>query len=235
MEKSQKAMNDPANQAKMKKMQEQMNTPEMKAMMEKNPQMKASMEAAMKMLEGGGTSSFLPKSLIIECKSGNSLSKTEGGMMNSETLYLSDKKQAYIIDRNAKTWYPMTYNMERKRMDSIQRKVTKTGETMKVLDYTCTKYLVEMKDEKGNAFNQVIWTTTEIKGVDVSGFAHQKMGNTNSSFYYDGITGVPLRMEIMHPQMNMQMEVTSIKKESLPASDFIIPADFKETKSPYMK
>ena len=46
-------MNDPATQAQMKEMQEKMNDPEFKAMMESNPQLKAQMEAAMKMMQGG--------------------------------------------------------------------------------------------------------------------------------------------------------------------------------------
>src|SRR3982750_27132 len=58
MNKTQQSMNDPANQEKMKKMKEQMNSPEMKAMMEKNPQMKAQMENAMKMMQGGGAGSI---------------------------------------------------------------------------------------------------------------------------------------------------------------------------------
>lgn len=39
---------------------------------------------------------------------------------------------------------------------------------------------------------------------------------------------MPLRVEMITKQVNMIMEVTSIKKETYPATDFIIPADFKE-------
>ena len=53
MAEAQKKMNDPATQAQMKEMQEKMNDPEFKAMMESNPQLKAQMEAAMKMMQGG--------------------------------------------------------------------------------------------------------------------------------------------------------------------------------------
>jgi hypothetical protein len=44
------------------------------------------------------------------------------------------------------------------------------------------------------------------------------------------IEGIPLRVEMKIPQGNMTMEATDIKKQSLPASDFAIPAGFKETK-----
>jgi Domain of unknown function (DUF4412) len=47
--------------------------------------------------------------------------------------------------------------------------------------------------------------------------------------FYDGISGVPLRIEMGTKQVNMVMEVTGITKEALPATDFAIPDDFKET------
>jgi hypothetical protein len=102
---------------------------------------------------------------------------------------------------------------------------------MKIIGYTCTKYIVELTTERGTTLNQVFWTTTEIKGLDMRSIAKQKMGNGEHSFYYEGMTGVPLRVEMPNPQMNMVMEVTDIKKESLPDADFAIPADFTETKA----
>ncbi len=234
IEKSQKTMNDPANQAKMKQLQEQMDKPEMKALMEHNPQVKAQMENAMKMMQGGQDpmAAAMPTSMIIKIKGASSLSKIEGGMMGgSETLYDGDKKQSYLINRTAKTYTVLNATGSRTPgADSIKRKVTKTGETMKILDYTCTKYIVEVTSAKGTTMNQVFWTSTEVKGIDMSGLAKQKMGNSGQSFFYDGIAGVPLRIEIAMPQMNMIMEVTSIQKESLPSSDFTIPSDFTESK-----
>ena len=231
MEKSQKTMNDPANQEKMKKMQEQMNSPEMKAMMESNPQMKARMESAMKMMQGGDMGSMMSKGFTIETKDNNSLTKMNGGMMSMDLLYLREKNQGYMLDRTAKTYRVMSSsgNPGQKR-DSVKHTVTKTTETMKILNYTCTKYIVTMTTEKGSTINQVFWTTTEIKGLDMKSLSRQRMGNSGQSMYLEGIDGVPLRIEMGTEQMNMIMEVTEIKKETLPASDFVIPADFKETK-----
>ncbi len=229
MEKAQKSMDDPANQAKMKQMQEQMNSPEMKKMMEANPQMKERMEAAMKMMQGGEGGSMLPKTLIIKTKGNSSVSKMEGGMMGAETLYDGDKKQAYMINRNSKTYMLMNAGSGAAK-DSVQRKVTKTGETMKVLGYNCTKYIVDVTTAKGTSMTQIFWTSTDIKGMDMRSLARQRMGNSGQSIYYEGIDGVPLRIEMNMPQMNMAMEVTDIKKELLPASDFTIPSDFTETK-----
>jgi len=234
MEKSQKTANDPANQAKMKQLQEQMDKPEMKAMMDANPQMKAQMENAMKMMQGGQDpmSAALPKSIVIKIKGISSVSKTEGGIMGgSETLYDGDKKQSYLINRTAKTYTSLNSMGNHKTgTDSIKHKITKTGETMKILDYTCTKYIVEVTNAKGTTMSQIFWTSTDVKGMDMSSLARQKMGNSGQSFYYEGISGMPLRIEIAMPQTNMIMEVTAIKKESLPASDFTIPSDFTESK-----
>ena len=231
MEKSQKTMNDPANQEKMKKMQEQMNSPEMKAMMESNPQMKARMESAMKMMQGGDMGSMMPKGFTIETKDNNSLTKMNGGMMSMDMLYLREKNQGYMLDRTAKTYRVMSSNGNPgQKRDSVKHTVTKTTETMKILNYTCTKYVVTITTEKGSTINQVFWTTTEIKGLDMKSLSRQRMGNSGQSRYLEGIDGVPLRIEMGTEQMNMIMEVTEIKKETLPASDFVIPADFKETK-----
>jgi Domain of unknown function (DUF4412) len=227
MEKSQKSMNDPANQEKMKKLQEQMNTPEMKQMMESNPQMKARMEGALKAMQGGG--SIMPKSLIVKIKGNNSCSKMDGGMMASETLYQGDKKQAYLVDRSAKTFTVLQRDSAVvRRPDTMQHSIQKTTESMKILDHTCTKYIVTMISR--DTVTQVFWTTTEIKGLDMRSMSRQRMGNGGQPMFYEGIAGVPLRIEMGTKQMNMVMEVTSIKNESLPATDFIIPDDFKETK-----
>ena len=230
LERSHKAMSDPANQEKMKKMRDQMNTPEMKALLEKNPQMKTQMENALKMIEGGGGNSILPKSFVVKSKGNHTLTKMEGGMMPMEMLYLPEKNQAYMLNRNAKTYslLPSGNDAANKR-DSLRYKVIKTSETRKILNYTCTKTIVELTTDKG-ALNQVFWTSTDIKGIDMRSLSRQRMGGGNQSFYYEGISGVPLRMEMLSAQMNMVMEVIDIKKESLPAAEFTIPADYKETK-----
>ena len=230
MEKAQKQMADPANQEKMKKMQEQMNTPEMKAMMDANPQMKARMEAAAAMLQGGNGGSMMPSSFVVKTNGSSSLTKMEGGMFALEMLYQADKGQGYTINRTAKTYslLPTGSSMDHKR-DSVQHKVTKTAETMKILGYTCTKYIVEITTEK-NTMSQFFWTTNEIKGLDMKNMARQRMGSGGQSLYYAGIEGVPLRIEMPNPQASMVMEVTAIKKEALPASDFVLPDGFTETK-----
>ncbi len=228
MDEANKKMNDPATQAQMKELKEKMNDPQFKAMMESNPQMKAQMESMLKMAEGGGgLSSMMPTGYIIKMKDQNTLMKMEGGMMsNIETLYLKNKKVTYQLDREKKTYKVLPYvaNDTTKLPDV---KVTKTGETARILNYPCTKYIVETKSN-GLAMQQFFWTTTEIKDLDMKSLARQRMGNDQQSFFYEKIEGVPLKIEIKQPQGAMIMEAVEFKKQSLPASDFSLPGDFKE-------
>jgi len=235
MEEAQKKMNDPATQAQMKQMQEKMNDPQFKAMMESNPQMKAQIDKAIAAMSSGNINSMFPTGFIIETKNGNMLSKMEGGVIGIETLYQKDKDQAYMLDRDNKTYSVLKATDKPEAATSAgDLKVTKTSETAKILNYTCTKYIVERKT-KNETFTQFLWATTEIKDIDLKGLSKQKMGNEDYQFYLDKIDGVPLRIEMKTKEANMTMEVNQLKKESIPASTFTIPADFKEVASMFGK
>jgi len=234
MAEGQQKMNDPANQAKMKEFEAKMNDPQFKAMMEANPQMKEMMEKNMKMMKGasnGDMSGMMPKGMIIKLKDGNSLVTMDGGMMAGDFLRLKDKNESIHIDRQNKTYSVMnTGNGAGNPMGEASKPtVTKTGETTKILGYTCTKYVVTLT-ERGQTITQNLWATTEIKDIDVKALAKQRMGRGGQSMFYEGVDGIPLRIESTMKEGNMLMECTEIKKESLNASDFVIPSDFKEVK-----
>jgi hypothetical protein len=228
MDEVNKKMKDPATQAQMKELKEKMNDPQFKAMMESNPQMKAQMESMIKMAEGGGgLSSMMPTGYTIKIKDQNTLTKMEGGMMsNMEMLYLKNKNATYQLDREKKT-YKVLPHMTNDTTKLPDVKVTKTTETTKILNYPCTKYIVETAIN-GIATRQFFWTTTAIKDLDMKSFAHHRVSNGQQSFFYEKIEGVPLRIEIKQPQGAMIMEATEFKKQSLSASDFSLPGDFKE-------
>lgn len=221
-------MNDPATQAKMKELQTKMNDPQMKAMMESNPQMKAQMENMMKMAQGGNMNSMMPTGFTVQLKGNNSLTKMDGGMMPMEILNLKDKNLSYRLDRNNKTYSVLAHAADGNN-PAPQFKVTKTTETARILNYNCTKYIVDAT-MNGKPVQHFFWTTTEIKDIDMSHLAKQRMGKNGQSMYYEGIEGVPLKMEMQTPEARMIMEVTAIKKEPLPDNLFILPADFKEIK-----
>lgn len=222
MEQGQQQMSDPAVQAQLKQMQEQMNDPQMKAMMESNPQMKAQIENAMKMASGGGMDDMFPKSMVVKIKDQNTLTRMEGGMMIGDILYLSEKGQSYRVDRDNKTYSVLSDNNN----NSGNAKVTKTTASASILGYKCQKYQVEMT-EQGKKITQYIWATTELKGMDMRGISNEKMSN---SAIYKEIDGFPLKIQMSMPEMEMIMEAKEVKKQSLPASEFIIPSNFKEVK-----
>jgi hypothetical protein len=230
MEEAQKKMNDPQTQAQMKELQAKMDDPEFKKMMDSNPQMKAQMEAAMKMAQGGDLNSIMPKGYTAKFKNKNMLSTMDGGMMsNMEFLYLSGEDKAYVINRSAKTYSPLA-NTASKEGTEPEVKITKTSETARILNYTCTKYIAEVKSDKGAPVQQIFWATKDIPGIDFKNLAKQRMGSSSQKMWYAEIDGVPLKVEMKIPQGNMVMEATEIKKQALSATDFAIPAGFTETK-----
>jgi hypothetical protein len=227
MAEAEKQMNDPATQAKMKEMEKQMNDPQFKAMMDSNPQMKAQLEKSLKMMQGGGTGSMMPTAFTVKIKGHNSIAQMEGGMMGGmEVLNLTDKNQSYSIDRTNKTYTVLPQGSNEATKTNPDVKVTKTSETDKILNYTCTKTIVEIT-QNGKTMKNFYWTTTEIKDLDMKSFANQRVGSSQSMFYKN-IDGVPLKMEMTMPEGTMTMEVKEIKKESLSSSLFELPTDFKE-------
>jgi len=179
-------------------------------------------------MESGDMNSMMPKSIEVHVKNMNALSKMEGGVMNGmETLYLKDKATSYRIDRQSKT-YSVLPSPTSHGEHMPEAKVTKTSETAKILGYNCTKYLVE-STINGKTFQQFLWATTDIKGFDMKHMSTRD--RTGASFYFDKIDGVPLKMEMMMPEGTMVMEAIEVKKQSLPASDFVIPSDYKEVKT----
>jgi len=229
IEEAQKKMNDPANQAKMKEMQAKMNDPQFKAMMDNNPQMKAQMEAAMKMMQGGDITSMIPKGVTTEIKGLNTLTKMEGGAFTHDILHLADKNQTFSIDRTNKTYSLMTMPQnENKDASDATVKVTKTSETQTLLGYNCTKYIVEYT-ENGRSMTQYLWATPDIKGIDFKAMAKQNAAASGGRrMYFDKVDGVLLKVEMKTPEVNFTMEVTELKRQSLPASDFSIPSDYKK-------
>jgi hypothetical protein len=233
MEEAQKKLSDPANQAKIKEMEAKMEDPQFKALMESNPQMKTQMETMMKMMKGGDLSSLVPKSSMAKVKNENTLFSMDGGFLsNYEVLSLKDKNESYQLDRKSKTYSVYRHSEEQTKADAEKDvKVTKTSETRKILGYTCTKYIVDYTIE-GQKTQQILWATTDIPGLDMKKLAHQQVSKSQK-IYYDKIDGIPLRIEMHMQQGNMIMETIEIKKQSLSASDFVVPSDFKEVALPY--
>jgi len=232
MAQAQQQLNDPETQAQLKEMEAKMNDPEMKKMMEQNPQIKAAMEQAMKSAKGGGAqdvNSMMPKGMTFKARGASMLTIMEGGMADGMEMLYAEGQVPVRINRQNKTYSKMP---EGSAGETPEVNVTRAPETMKILDYTCQRYLVEMSSG-GQSVTQVMWTTTEIKDIDMKALSRQRSAQGQPMFS-DKVQGVPLRVEVNSPQGKMVMEVKEIKREKMNDADFKIPAGFKETKfSPY--
>jgi hypothetical protein len=227
LEDAQKQLNDPAMQAKMKEMETHLNEPQFKAMMENNPELKAQMEKMMKAMKGGEVKSMMPTSFVVKVKNQDVLTRIDGGMLASEVLYLKSKDQAYMLNREGKTYSPLSKSESKETSSDVNVKISKTNETLKILNYNATKYIVQT-ERNGKTLVQHIWATTEIKDLDLSALSKQNAGRDQPLFYRD-IQGVPLKTKMDVDGMIIETEATSIKRESLDAANFVIPSDWKET------
>lgn len=224
-------LKDPVIQEKMKEMMAKMKDPQTKAMMDANPQIKAQMENAFKMMQGGASpdlSSLLPTGFSVKVKEGNTLATMEGGAMQMEVLYVKEQDKTVRLDRQNKTFSIVTGGDSGRQAGTLSVNVTKTKETAKILGYTCTKYIAAVTENE-ETVNQVYWTTTEIKDLDVKSLTKQRMVGGGQPLFYDGIEGVPLKIEMSIQEAKIVMEIADIKREKLNAADFTVPGDFKET------
>ena len=176
-------------------------------------------------------SSMMPSGFLFKVKGENTLTIMEGGMMPMEILHLKDR--SVRLDRKNKTFSEMPQGENPSGKSTAQVQVTKTNEKSTILNYNCTKYIAVVTD-KGKTINQVYWTTTEIKDIDMKHLKKQRMSG-GQPLLYEGIEGVPLKMEISMQEAKMVLEVMEIKKESLNSSDFTIPSDYKEVKGGFGK
>jgi hypothetical protein len=229
MEEAKKKASDPANQAKIKEMQAKMNEPQMKAMLEQNPQMKAQMDAMMKMMQGGDMSAMLPSAVILKLKGSNSLVSIQGGIMDgSDVLHIADKDETYTINHGAKTF---TLMPKSDKSSQPKPKVTKTSETQQILNHTCTKYIIETTTPEGKTVTANYWATTDIKDIDLKSLAKQQVGGKDQSFVLPEIDGFPLKIETELPQVGtLIIDTAEIKRGTIPNSDLQLPSGYTEAK-----
>ncbi|RAV98370.1 hypothetical protein DQQ10_23865 [Pseudochryseolinea flava] len=139
-------------------------------------------------------------------------------------LYLKDKDKVYSINHDAKT-FSVLPNGEKGAVEK-DAKVTKTTETKKILNYNCSKYVIE-SEINGKKFSHIVWATNEIKNIDYKSFSkHRYQGS--KVFSFEKIDGVPLLMEINSKEGKMTMEAVQLKEQTLPAEEFVVPAAYKE-------
>lgn len=214
-------------------LEKNLNDLNMKPMFDSNPSLKATMEqqlATMKAMQGeNGISGLLPKSYTIKMKDGNSYTQVDGGALVAarDILYLKATDKTYYIKKAGKTYSAATKSKPTSSED-VTTTETATTETAKILNYTCTKYIVTFT-EAGKTKTMFIWATKELKQYSSGSFqTGGGMGNHSNMAALKKTDGVPLKIEMTEQGQTVVMEVIELKNATLSAADFVLPAGYKE-------
>lgn len=216
----------------MREMQEAMNDPEMQAMMAQNPMMRQMLQQQMGAMSGmmaGGNpmANMMPKGMTARVKGAKSLMVRDNGqasLASPSEILVVDAETAYAIDRANRRYQKLPAASPDAEEDAYT--ITRTDETGRTLNYRTRKYLVEPTGadaDSGARFE--VWTTTEIDGLNPRQLARMNPGR-NADFIGQ-LDGIPVRMDIISPEMRMTMELTSLKEESIPDSVFQLPEGFR--------
>ena len=166
--------------------------------------------------------------LTMKVKGSTIVTVVNGGMVNgTEMWFMNNHTKIMRVMRPQKMFIVLPQEAIAAAAKSVgYGKFVKTGETAKVLNYTCTKYTGEM-NVRGTTTNVAIWTTTEIKD-DLKVLAHLPDPFSDPKLP-EGIEGVPLKIEKTDPNgTSSVLVVMEVKPESLSDDLFTVPADFKE-------
>ncbi len=97
----------------------------------------------------------------------------DGGMMAGDILHTKDK--SVHIDRQNKTYFVLpSGDGQQGGASQPQPTVTKTSETMKIIGYNCTKYIVTIESNTDKPLQSNMWTTTDIKDIDLKAMAKKQ-------------------------------------------------------------
>lgn len=209
-----------------------LNDPSMQAAFQSNPYLKTMLEqqlATMKSMQGdNGVGGLVPKSFTVKMKDGNSYTQVEGGAMATagDILHLKTVDKTYYIKKSTKT-YSLAPQSKPTSTTEATVTVTPTTETIKILNYTCTKYIV-LFTEAGKTKTMTVWATKDLKQYSSGSFQTGGVGNPSHVSALKKIDGVPLKIEMTEQGQTVVMEVVELKNTTLAASEFILPLDYKE-------
>jgi len=133
---------------------------------------------------------------------------------------------------------------QRKMMEQMMGKkgggnvtLEKTGETMKVSGYDCTKFVA--KD--GDKVVMTMWATKDVKGFDALRKDYEAVMRRMMSMTPGGMKGLVDAMNkvegfpMQSEWAGMTTTVTKVVVQATPAAEFAIPAGFTKVESPMQK
>ncbi len=143
-------------------------------------------------------------------------------LLRDSTFYVVMPQQKMYMSVSAQQQKMMGSGDPLKNLDD-KRKPIKTGRTKKILGYTCNEYVI--KDDAGTT---TIWATDKFinfPGFDGTGDDAMREVLGLEKFF-------PMSVISTENGVPVKMEVTEIKRESVPAEKMELPSDFSEMKMP---
>ena len=143
------------------------------------------------------------------------------GMMEQKTVYDVTKQEANVLMNVMgqklliKNTVAQIEEARKKEGESLGANVT--TETATIAGFNCKKAVVTKKGKDGSNITIDVFFTEDL---DISNF---KFAN-----YFPEISGLPLQFTMKNGPMSFKMKARSVKKENVPASEFAIPADYKQ-------
>ncbi len=143
------------------------------------------------------------------------------GMMEQKTIYDVAKQEANMMMNVMgqklliKNNVAQINEMRKKEGESLGVKFT--TETATIAGFLCKKAVVSKKGQDGSTIDIDVYYTDDL---DVSRF---KFSNS-----FPEINGLPLEFTMKNGPMSFKLKARSVKKESIPASEFDIAADYKQ-------
>lgn len=220
--------------ATIREIEKQRETPEMKKMLAENPEVKATLDKQLDQLKAmqarlaeGGPEAGLSGAMeiVMSVKGHNVLTKIEGalGAMTGDILYRGEEEKTYEIFPERQTYSEMEDFEEEETTDTEEWEVIPTSDYQTFLGYRCRKYELQISGETDRT--GVIWATNDLKLPN--GIWKDSDIDMNALTKIDGL---PMRMELEMEENEgtLVIEVTELKKMSLPDSTFEIPKGFRK-------
>lgn len=177
------------------------------------------------------------------------------------TILLADKGSLYMIDHNKKTYAEMPLDIGKAVSESLPAqgaegkdipgfmkgmmggmsvKVTETGETKKLGNWNCRKYLIDTKMPMGETHAEA-WATEDIKIDAKLYFAAANAMMASQPGFQDAlkemqkIKGVVVYQtttaKMMGSEVKSTMELLECGEKEAPAGNYEVPAGYKLVKS----
>ena len=132
-------------------------------------------------------------------------------------------------------------NMMKGMMGSMSAKVTETGETKKIGDWNCRKYLIEMDMGMAGKTQSEAWATEDLK-IDYALYFTSANAMMASQLGFDKIINEMKKIKgfvvyqtsttkVMGSEVTSTTELLECSDKSAPAGNYEIPAGYKKVKS----